>query len=85
MFRKTLSKVVGLQLNRSTCTAIKVRMPMPSVGMVNRLQCQKYPGFSARTFASLPNSAVVKPASADSGIDISEKAVKVILRDYLLH
>lgn len=82
MFRKTLSKVVGLQLNRLTCTAIKVRLPMPSVGMVNRLQCPKYPGFSVRTFASLPNSAVVKPASADNGIDISEKAVKVIVRDY---
>lgn len=76
MLRNTVCRALRLQLNRPTCQSIKPRMTLPLI-KPNRFHCQKYVQHSIRSFATLPSSTVIKPASTENGIDISEKAVKV--------
>lgn len=77
MFRKAFSKALLLQLNKSACHAVQPR-PL-RIPVLRSLQpCQNYLAqHGVRTFATIPSTAVVKPASTENGIDISERAIKV--------
>lgn len=79
MFRKSFSKALFLQLNKSACHAIKPRTSFTTsrVNIHRIITCQNYNQYGIRTFATIPSSAVIKQASTENGIDLSERAVKV--------
>ncbi|KAG2195980.1 hypothetical protein INT47_011485 [Mucor saturninus] len=76
MFRKAFSKALLLQLNKSACHSVQPR-PLRTPVLRSLQQCQNnFTSYGVRTFATIPSSAVVKQASTENGIDISERAIK---------
>lgn len=82
MFRNAFSKALTLQLRKSASHASKKGALSTCAATTRAFKstpCQRYPIHTfKRMFASMPESVVIKSASTENGIDITEKAVKVI-------
>jgi hypothetical protein len=82
MFRSAFSKALTLQLNKSAAHACKKRVLSTCAVTTRSLKftpCQHYHNTFKRAFASVPESVVIKSASTKNGIDITERAVKVLM------
>jgi hypothetical protein len=88
MFRSAFSKALALQLSRSAAHASKKRAFNTCAVTARPLKVAPFPRYHTsfkRTFASVPESVTVKPASTENGIDITEKAVKVDMLIYMFY
>lgn len=87
MFRSAFSKALSMQLCKSSMqSTIKSRaLNTCAVKAINTTTTLNAKPLSARLiqptlsrhFATVPDSVVVKPASTQEGLDITERAVKV--------
>lgn len=88
MFRNAFSKAISLQLCKSSVQSTLKRRALNTcaVQFINITTTRKLPlkfiQPTIRHFATIPESVVVKAASTQEGLDITERAVKVII--YLL-
>ncbi|KAI7907363.1 uncharacterized protein BX663DRAFT_495656 [Cokeromyces recurvatus] len=79
MIKNTLIKAANLQLYKTTLSRQSRFLTMCTVDkqkLINKHNNNKPQWLWMRSFVSIPESVVIKPASAEDGIGITEKAVK---------
>ncbi|CAO3612188.1 unnamed protein product [Mucor hiemalis] len=76
MFTRLLSRTLLSQHTKLACPAVRRRAITTSISFpVTNKRLQPFKS-SLRCFATIPPSVLTKQASTESGIDISEKAIK---------